>query len=246
MKRLRGYTEFVGGLWLLYRRCLRPLQAMAVALLLLGCPIGASTGHAASGADAHVYLIRGVLNVFSLGMDQIAARLQRQGIRATVHNHIFWASLANEAAAEHRRGRVRTIILVGHSSGATVLPDMVARLSRLGVPVALAIGLDSVFQTSLSGSVGRYVNFYIANGAGTRVEKTSRFQGALENVDVQNLPGVGHITIDKNETIQQKVISEIESVVSRRPKKASPRQTQPPEAGAKQRWGAAGAATAGR
>ena len=69
-------------------------------------------------------------------------------------------------------GGYETIVLVGHSSGATVLPDMVARLDQLGVPVTLAIGLDSVFQTSLSGHVGRYLNFYVANGGGTQVEKT--------------------------------------------------------------------------
>ena len=43
---------------------------------------------------------------------------------------------------------------------------MVAKLDQLGAPVKLAIGLDSVFRTRLSGRVGRYVNFYIANGAG--------------------------------------------------------------------------------
>ena len=65
---------------------------------------------------------------------------------------MFWAPLAAEAAAEYRNGRAQTIILVGHSSGATVLPDMVARLDRLGVPVSSAIGLDSVFRTGLSGT----------------------------------------------------------------------------------------------
>jgi hypothetical protein len=250
MKLHCGYPEFRVGLSLLLLRCLRPLQAIAVALLLLGLPNNASTGHAKtdSGSDVHVYLIRGVLNVFSLGLDQIAARLRQQGIPATVHNHMFWAPLAAEAAAEYSNGRVRRIILVGHSSGATVLPDMVGQLSRLGVPVALAIGLDSVFQTSLAGRVGRYVNFYIANGVGTRVEKTSRFLGALENVDVQNIPGIGHITIDKNDIIQQKVISEIHSVVRGGPKKPSPRHKQlQAEASARQSPGTAGAsATAGR
>ena len=154
MKPHCGYTEFRVGLSFLLLRCLRPLQAIAVALLLLGLPNNASTGHAKtdSGSDVHVYLIRGVLNVFSLGLDQIAARLRQQGIPATVHNHMFWAPLAAEAAAEYRNGRVRTIILVGHSSGATVLPDMVGQLSRLGVPVALAIGLDFRLSDEFSGT----------------------------------------------------------------------------------------------
>ena len=90
---------------------------------------------------------------------------------------------------------------------------IVMNLAQQGVPVKLAIGLDSVFHTSLSGRVGRYINFYVANGAGTRVEKSRNFQGTLENVDVESVPGVGHLTIDKNELIQQKVIAAIDAAV---------------------------------
>ncbi len=195
------------------------LKVAATALLLLAMPMASARVHAAPAAppSAHVYLMRGVLNIFSLGLDQIAARLQRQGIAASVHNHMLWASVADDAAAEYHSGRAKVIILVGHSSGATCLPDMVERLTAEGVPVKLAIGLDSVFHTSLSGRVGKYINFYVANGAGTRVEKTKNFQGALENVDVENVPGVGHLTIDKNEVMQEKVIAAIDAAVASGP-----------------------------
>jgi hypothetical protein len=205
------------------RHWLPSLQAIAMALLLLTLSIAApAKAVAAPGTGAHVYLLRGVLNIFSLGLDEIAARLEAQGIPVTVINYLGWESLANEAAAEYRSGRINTIILVGHSSGATVLPDMVARLDQLGAPVKLAIGLDSVFRTSLSGRVGKYINFYIANGNGEPVKPTSQLHGSLENVNVQNVPGVGHITIDKNEIMQRRVIAAIDSVVFvSRPKEAS-------------------------
>jgi hypothetical protein len=226
MKPFGGYRGFVDGLSLLFRPWFRALQATAITLLLV-LPIGASPANAAAPASgAHVYLLRGVLNIFSLGLDEIAAKLEQQGITVTVANYLSWASLADEAAAEYRSGRVRTIILVGHSSGATALPDMVARLDQLGAPVKLAIGLDSVFHTSLAGRVGRYINFYIANGAGTPVARAKGFRGSLENVDVQNVPSVGHLTIDKNEIIQQKVISAIDAVVFSRKKEASVTQKQ--------------------
>jgi hypothetical protein len=99
---------------------------------------------------------------------------------------------------------------------------MVARLSQQGAPVKLAIGLDSVFRTSLSGRVGRYVNYYIGSGNGEPVAPTRQLQGSLENVNVQNVPGVGHLTIEKNEIIQRRVIAEIDSVVfGSRPRQAS-------------------------
>jgi hypothetical protein len=222
MKPHGSYTGFVNGLRSICRQCLRPLQGPALAMmLLLVVPMGAHTANAAVPAsDAHVYLLRGVLNVFSLGLDEIAAKLQQQGITVTIANYLSWASLANEAAAEYKSGRTKTIILVGHSSGATALPDMVARLDHLGAPVKLAIGLDSVFRTSLTGRVGRYINFYVANGAGTPVARTKQFHGELENVDVGRI-GMGHLTIDKSEIMQQKVISAIDAVAFTRPKQPS-------------------------
>ena len=204
-----GCFRFAGTV--AHRRWLRPLSALAVVFLLLVVPSGArAQGPSTSKSTAHVYLLRGVLNVFSMGMDQIAYKLEQRGIATTVTNYLLWSSVADDAAAAYKSGKVRTIILVGHSSGATALPDMVDRLTRLGAPVKLAIGLDSVFQTTLTGKVGRYINFYIGNGAGTRVARGKNLQGELSNVDVENTPGdVGHITIDKNEIIQQKVISAI-------------------------------------
>jgi hypothetical protein len=220
-----GQTEFSIAFRLPAQWWLRCLQSVALAGLLLVVAIGtpASRAMPTSGSNgAHVYMLRGVLNIFSLGLDDIAAKLEAQGIPVTITNYLGWSALAEEAAADYRSGKVRTIILVGHSSGATVLPDMVERLDRLGTPVKLAIGLDSVFRTSLSGRVGRYVNYYIGNGNGEPVARTKQLHGTLENVNVQNVPGVGHITIEKNEIMQRKVIGDIDAVVfGSRPREVS-------------------------
>lgn len=198
------------------RLWLRSFKAAAVAWLLLALPIVSTTLRAAPTQPANgakVYMLRGVLNIFSLGLDSIAAKLEAQGIPVDVSNYLSWSAVADEAAADYRSGRVKTIILVGHSSGATVLPDMVERLTQLGAPVKLAIGLDSVFRTSLTGRVGRYVNYYIGNGNGEPVARTKGLHGELDNVNVQNVPGVGHITIEKNEIMQRRVIGDIDGVV---------------------------------
>src|SRR3954451_4558195 len=209
-------------------------RAAALVLSLTSIPLLAGSASAATSASAassaHVYLLRGVLNVFSFGLDDIAEKLRAQGIPVTVANFVSWSSLANEAASEYRSGRIKPIVLVGHSSGATALPEMVARLNELGTPVKLAIGLDSVFRTSLNGRVGKYINFYIANGAGTPVARGNAFQGSLENVNVENVPGVGHITIEKNLVMQQKVIGAIDAVVFNRALEATAPQRRSPEA----------------
>jgi hypothetical protein len=191
----------------------------AVCLLLLSAVANSPTTAKAAPSQAavqttHVYLLRGVLNIFSLGLDTIGARLQQQGIPVTVANFVSWSSLADEAATAYKQGRIKTIILVGHSSGATALPDMIAKLNQLGVPVKLAIGLDSVFKTKLSTGAERYINIYIGDGPGEPVRAAAGLRGKLDNVDVRG-SGVGHITIDKNEAIQRRVIAEIDAAIAR-------------------------------
>jgi hypothetical protein len=193
------------------RRWLRPLQAVALTLLLLGLSLGVSAAQVASSSKSrdHVYLLRGAFNVFSLGLDEIADNLQAQGINATVHNYLVWPMLADEATADYKSGRVRTIVLVGHSSGAVAVTSMAARLGQLGVPVKLAIGLDPTSPMTASGHVDRYVNYYVANGYGFAVEKGLQYSGVLQNIDVEKMPDVGHFNIEKNHELQEKVIRDI-------------------------------------
>jgi len=117
MKPADYFTRFVDRISTRCRRWSRPLRATAITLALLIVPIAGNSANAAPVAppEAHVYLLRGVLNIFSLGLDDIAARLRQQGINATVDNYLSWESVAQEAAAEYHSGRVRTIVLVGHS-----------------------------------------------------------------------------------------------------------------------------------
>ena len=193
-----------------------------LSLALLGLSIGISNAQTTTTAQPgdHVYLLRGFANVFSLGMDQIATKLQQRGIHATVDNYLAWPSLAEQAAAEYKSGRVRTIILVGHSSGATAVTEMAARLSQLGVPVKLAIGLDPTSRMTTTGHVDRYINYYIAHGFGDPVDRGQGFSGVLQNVDLEHMSNVSHFNIDKNNVLQSMVIRDILAAVSSGPTQA--------------------------
>jgi predicted esterase len=219
MKSLSGATSF-GGLarpW-----CWYPLRVAALSLLMLALSIAVSLAQATLNPKPrdHVYLLRGFANVFSLGMDQIATRLEHQGIDTTVANYVSWPTLAEEAAAKYKSGRVRTIILVGHSSGAVAVTSMATRLSELGVPVKLAIGLDPTSHMTASGHVDRYINYYIANGFGDRVDKGPQFSGVLQNVDLEHMSGVGHFNIEKDRAVQGMVMRDIQAALA-----SSPHQT---------------------
>jgi hypothetical protein len=124
-------------------------------------------------------------------------------------------ALADQAAAAgYKSGRVRMIVLVGHSSGATAVTEMAAPLSQLGVPVKLAIGLDPTSHEIATGNVDRYVNHYVAHGLGTNVDRGSQFSGKPENVDMENNRDVGHFNIDKNQALQERVIGDIHASLS--------------------------------
>jgi hypothetical protein len=219
MKALGGCTQ--SRRFSCFTRCWHRPRSAVLSLLLLGLSIGTSNAQTTTTSQPreHVYLLRGFANVFSLGMDQIAAKLQQQGIHATVDNYLAWPSLAEQAAAEYKSGRTRGIILVGHSSGATAVTEMAARLSQLGVPVKLAIGLDPTSRMATTGHVDRYIN-YIANGFGDPVDRGQGFSGVLQNIDLEHMADVGHFNIDKNNVLQGMVIRDILTAVSASPQRA--------------------------
>ena len=112
---------------------------------------------------------------------------------------------------------MRTIILVGHSSGAIAVTSMAARLGQAGVPVKLAVGLDPTSRMTTTGHVDRYINYYIANGFGDPVDRGRDFSGVLQNVDLEHVANVGHFNIDKNNVLQGMVIRDILAAVSASP-----------------------------
>ncbi len=197
------------------RRGLLSLLAMALSLFLVAHSTGAGAAQTAAPAKAydHVYLLRGAFNIFSLGMDEIADKLQRTGVRTTVANFLSWELLADEAIAEYKSGQVHAIILVGHSSGANAVAEMAARLGQHGVPVRLAIGFDPTSRMVASGHVDRYINYYIAGGMGLAVVRGKQFSGVLQNIDVEKNPALNHFNIDKNQALQNRVLSEIRAAL---------------------------------
>jgi hypothetical protein len=75
------------------------------------------------------------------------------------------------------------------------------------------------------------------------VRAADGFRGKLDNVDVRGT-GVGHISIDKNEAIQRRVIAEIDAAIARSRAPAAP--VAEPGAPAAPRQARSAAATAPR
>jgi hypothetical protein len=168
---------------------------------------------AAPERGAKVYLLRGFMNVFSLGLDELSAKIEKRGIRAEVYNHTSAVRLANEIAGEYKSGQTRPVILIGHSAGASAIVDLVPELARLGVPVALAVTLDISSRPVNGGRVGTFLNLYATTGALT---KGPGFQGNLVNMDMaKNNPQVGHFSIDKVEQVHALILRYVVSAAGR-------------------------------
>ena len=174
----------------------------------------------------HVYLLRGIFNVFSLGMDQIAYKLQAVGVATTVANHTSWRGLADDMIANYRSGNREPIILMGHSAGADATISIARRLQDAGVPVALIVNFDPVSPDPVSPNVKQVVNFYVPAGWGAAVAADKKFKGQLANVN-ENAT-TNHFSIDKDDALQRQAIARVLAVTGggarRGPAKKKPAQ----------------------
>jgi hypothetical protein len=165
------------------------------------------------GSGPQVYLMRGFLNVFSLGMDILASELHRVGISATVANHTSWRGLAEEIATNYKAGRRGPIVLVGHSFGADAVMSMGEYLGQQGVPVALIVPFDATSSHQATANVARVLNLYKSDDV--MVTRGPGFHGQLTNYYDAD-PNINHMNIDKDEKLHAMVISRIRALGSTR------------------------------
>jgi pimeloyl-ACP methyl ester carboxylesterase len=175
-----------------------------------GSKIAAATEPSAGprASAPQVYLMRGFLNVFSMGMDSLAAELRGVGISATVSSYAEWQAAAREIAANYKATR-RPIVLVGHSFGADAVMDMGQYLGEMGVPVALIITFDGTYPHAASANVARVFNIY--KSAEARITRGPGFHGEITSYNVPD-GNVGHTTIDKVPRLHSMVISKIRGI----------------------------------
>jgi hypothetical protein len=184
----------------------------AIALVALVGLLACGPQPAWAGSRAHVYLFRGLADVFSTGMDVLTDELNKRGVYATSHSHTEWKALADQAAASYKAGKEGPIILIGHSLGADAVMEMADYLGDRSVPVALVMPFDGTQSFAAPGNVGRVINFtqrdyaYMRKGAG--------FRGTLVNVDVSSDPDIGHLNIDKSPRLHARAISEVLAVAA--------------------------------
>jgi predicted alpha/beta hydrolase family esterase len=214
----------------------------AIGVLAIGMVVALGSSPGAAQSRAHVYLFRGLMNIFSLGMDTLSEELNKRGVYATVYNHTEWQGLAERAAANYRAGKEGPIIIIGHSLGADAAMEMAAYLDRKGIPVALVVPFDGTQSFSAPSNVARVVNLTQRDYAFMRAGPG--FHGSLINVDVRNDPNIDHLNIDKSPRLHSRVIGEVLAITGGGHRIAAPGGSKPASAGAPAAGGEEGGAKA--
>lgn len=157
-----------------------------------------------------VYLMRGLMDIFSRGMDVMAAKLNRSGVYAVSYSYTDWKEMADRIIARDKAGKVSyPVVIMGHSLGANDAAKMATYLGSKGVKVSYVVAFDPTDPGYYGKNIGKVVNYYLPNGD-NRVYKTSDFKGSLQNISLaERKPEVTHTTIEKDPSLQGRVIGNI-------------------------------------
>ena len=175
--------------------------------------------HSAAG-HGKVIVVRGILTIFSLGLDDLAKKMRSAGYDVEV-------TMAAQAGNTARRirdemistGDQRPLIIVGHSLGGDLAPKLAKVFAEKGRYVDVLLMLDSTMPTSPPPNVKTCINMYQDNGTpdwarlfrGKSISAQSH-KTQMINIDIRKLAnkdktaGINHFNIDANPWIHNVII----------------------------------------
>lgn len=201
------------------------VMAAFAGLVFTGCAAPRSAGIQMPRAG-QVYCIRGLMDVFSLGMNTLADELREQGVDAYAISGPAWPGLAQELGDEYEnRNDVPPLVFIGHSYGADDAVRMARYLDERQVRVSLLVLLDATIPPKIPRNVDRCVHLYRATVAGDVlpfvfagnpvIKENDNNRTHLYNCDLneveekEGFSSVGHMNIDKSDSIHARVIKEV-------------------------------------
>ena len=158
------------------------------------------------------YLFRGMAGlIYSRGMDQLAYRINRTGITASVDTYLLWQLVANQAIGDYRRDP-QPIVLIGHSAGGDSAVVFAEYLNAADIPVSLLVTYDPTRTAhNVPPNVERYINVYQSLNVmgGGDVVQGRRFHGHYASFNLKDHREIVHINIEKAVDIQEQLVTKI-------------------------------------
>jgi len=172
-----------------------------------------------------VLVVRGAFTVFSLGLDTLASKLRQHGCDVTVSTAATSSINMGVILKEVKKNpNVGPIVLVGHSRGGLLAPDLAREAREMGIAVDLIVVIDNTWDATVPNNVRRAVNFYHTNPFGVmhgQILKSESKNVDLQNVDIGKLPGrdsagyIDHFNIEESTWVQDLAIREVLHVCRR-------------------------------
>ena len=113
------------------------------------------------------------------------------------------------------------IIIIGHSLGGNRALSMSAQMAKNNVPVRLVVLFDATVSWPVPLNVEEVLNLHKPGGpcsgatcAGAVVVGVPGYRGVIDNKDVSDILGGGHINIDKSKVLHGEVIEKVLSLLA--------------------------------
>lgn len=159
-----------------------------------------------------ILVLRGVFEVFSLGMNDLAKKLACRGYDVTLTS---WSLALHETVCADER----PYVIIGHSLGGRMCRWVPWKLGKCGKRVPLVIIVDANLVKPIPANVDRCLNLYVTNPFGIFHGSPVRGESPcteIINWDVsQGQPscvqgGVNHFDIDATAWVHDIIIDELE------------------------------------
>jgi hypothetical protein len=173
-----------------------------------------------------VFCLRGLLDVFSLGLNDLAERLRREGIDAMPLSGPRWRTLEREIDRAKRQGDLQgPLILIGHSHGADNAVRMARNLRQRNIQVELLVLLDATSPPAVPRNVTRCLHLYrptvlgyllpfVFAGNPVEAEEGNTRTEIVNTIVSREIFGpvaarIGHFNIDASVPVHDVVVKEV-------------------------------------
>lgn len=166
---------------------------------------------------ADVVFVRGGFNVFSNGLDEMAKKLVKQGVKVDVVSHNSEQAILQRIIDNRKRFGAKPIVLVGHSWGANAVIRIAQGLRKKGIRVNYMATFAATNPGKIPSNVRKATNYYFAkDGWGKPVARGPGARGNIKNIDLSKTAGVHHFNIEEFPKLQRQVIRNVMRFIGRK------------------------------
>lgn len=189
---------------------------LAGAIMILAAGLTPNPVNSETAADrCCVYLLLGLTNIFSLGLNKIDGELKAAGVHSVAYNHLAWRGLVPEISKSRNLDSNRRIVIVGHSAGANAAAMLANRLSKSQVDVDLLVTVDATSSYTIGENTKLTVNYFIPP-TGKMMKKSG--SNAIKNIDARAVANANHFNIDDKSEIQKLILDNIKATLASSPR----------------------------